>query len=57
MPIEVWTSDDTGTMVLMPESPDPDAPHGAAAQADAHRRTPPPRQSPPTPMSCGRCAP
>ena len=40
-PIEVWTSDDTGTMVLMPESPDPDAPHGVAPQADAHGRQPP----------------
>ena len=35
MSIEVWTSDETGTMVLMPESPDPDAPHGGAPQADA----------------------
>ena len=45
MPIEVWTSDDTGTMVLMPESPDPDAPHGVAPQADATEAPPAPEST------------
>jgi hypothetical protein len=42
LPIEVWTSDETGTMVLMPESPDPDAPHGGGEQAPAPDAAPAP---------------
>ena len=46
MAIEVWSSDADGMLALMPESPDPDVPHGEVPVPPEPEPSPPPAPEP-----------